>query len=768
MSKSLPIQKVSFRGAVDRFLTEGGGSNKLPKWVTNELIIENSKRVSEQLSSFSTVFAEEHRTLPLLVKVSIDSNATSKSRRSNIRQMLDVDNKRNVVGADSVGTLIAKIDSRHDLEKIKSRFSSDVKFASKNKLLGMASIRSIECYSSLVEDGIEEGDCLKVQLIDYQNNEYNHISQIQLESLCDEYGLNLEELHYASNLRLFSINDIKSVALERIATMDGVIDVRKMPMVTFEAAPEPDNSDIPVMCPVDGEDYPVVGLLDTGVGDIDHLRQWMYGIEDNAADLLEPYISRRHGTAVAGVINYGDQLECSHMTGGRPCMIQSCIVNTDRTFISERELVRNVQHAVLAHPEIKIWNLSQGLNKAISGDRYSHFAMALDSLQKNNRILICKSAGNDTTCIPLRITEGADSLLSLVVGSIAHKKTSHRDAEVGDRSPFSRIGPGVENVIKPDIMHYGGNLDSHMSLFSEWGRQYSLESGTSFATPRITALAANLQRKIGGDCNPLLLKALLVHYSCYPSLLQKTPEELRKEMGFGLPCVIDDMLTNDEDECTMVFSHVLKKGEDVVSLDFPYPTTLVDNGKFIGEITVTMAVNPILDASQGSEYCQSQVDVLLQTYDHVEHVRLNENTFMRNENRTSKDAMNVLNESLYCKSAFKSKYANERLRIEQGDKFQPIKKYVVDLSKMKDSPKEKYLDCNRKWALKLNGLYRDSSEQSMIRDGDLLSQEVVVVITIKDPLHRGIVYADCLHLLEDRGYVHSDISVHNDVEIDVE
>ena len=145
-------------------------------------------------------------------------------------------------------------------------------------------------------------------------------------------------------------------------------------------------------------------------------------------------------------------------------------------------MVANIQNAIAKHPDIKIWNLSQGTTKTIDNDRYSDLGIALDSLQKDNRILICKSAGNvDPRAENQRITDGADSLLSLVVGSIAHKKTTNNDAKENDRSPFSRIGPGVENAVKPDLVHYGGNMDTHLSLFSEWGRQFCRWSGTSFS-----------------------------------------------------------------------------------------------------------------------------------------------------------------------------------------------------------------------------------------------------------------------------------------------
>ena len=769
MAKEYPIQNVSFRGETDNFLTEGGGSDKLPKWVNDKAISANAKRVHGQLEEFSKLFSDKKRMMPVLTEVTLNKKATAKSHRPAVRGLLDIDSKRNVLGVTSVGKLLVKIDSAGDLNRIERGFDINIHTVlQKNKRIGLSAIENISHYNAIVDNNIHTGDFLKLQMVDYLNNELNQRSQKALETKCKALGVKVKELNYASCLRLFSLSDVSDEALKAIASMDCVLAVRKMPTIEFEAAPDSDNSSIEIMLPQDGASYPVIGLLDSGVGDIDYLRPWMVGTEDNSADLLEEEINRSHGTAVASVVNYGDFLEDRDMTQCGPCKIQSCIVNTspDKTIIYESELVSNIQRAVEKYPEIRIWNLSQGTGKSITDDRYSDLGMALDSLQKSNKILICKSAGNATpNGQNIRITDGADSLLSLVVGSIAHKKTTERDADENDRSPFSRIGPGVDNAVKPDLVHYGGNMDTHLSLFSEWGKQFRLWSGTSFSTPRITALAANLNQEIGGECNPLLLKALLIHNSDYPKNLSKTSEELRKEMGFGLPAAITDMLKNDSDECTMVFHHTLEKGTNIVSLDFPYPQSLVENGRFIGEIKLTMAVNPVVNASQGCEYCQSQVDVLLETYDHVEHVQLRQGSMMRNESRTSNDAVNVLNASLYSKKAFNKEFAEERMLIEQGDKFQPIKKYSVDLSKMKEAPKRKALGSTRKWALKLIGLYRDAAEMALLRDGEILSQDVVVVVTITDPMHKGSVYSECLELLEQRGYVHNDINVHNNIEI---
>ena len=768
MKKDLPIQNVSFRENIDRFLTEGGGSKALPKWVNEENITKNVIVVSQQLKSFEGLFYKEPRVLPVLVEVVLHEKATAKSHRPAIRSILYVNNKRNVLGVSSVGRIIAKIDSREDLNKIECRYSiRDTKQLTKSSKVGLSAINSINHLKVSVDQDITEKDTLKIQLVDYLSNDLNNCSKQLLQNKCQDFGIEVKELNYASSLRLFLISKVSKEALEAIATMDSVLAVRKMPTIEFEAAPEPINSKLELMKPLDTESYPVIGLLDTGVGNIDYLKPWEYGEEDNCVNLQEMEIDRRHGTAVAGVINYGDMLEGENYTECGPCKIQSCIVNTsrDRSLVLEHELVQYIQQALALHPEIKIWNLSQGTNKIIKDDSYSDFAIALDSLQKNNNILICKSAGNiEFQDQSNRITDGAESLLSLVVGSIAHKKGTPNDVEKNHRSSFSRIGPGVDNVVKPDLVHYGGNNDTHMQLLSEYGVQYLRWSGTSFSTPRITSLAANLQQRIGGDCNPLLLKALLVHNSDYPCEVNESKECLRKEMGFGIPSAVTNMLKDDADECTMVFKQTLEKGKDIASLDFPYPECLKKNGKFIGKIKLTMVTNPIINASQGCEYCQSQVDVLLETFDQVIHVNLGEG-IMRNADRTSDDAVNVLNPNLYSKKSFKPEMAEERMLIEQGDKYQPIKKYVIDLDKMTPRNKEKALRDNRKWALKLKGLYRDAAEMSLKRDGEVLSQEIIVVITITDPLHQGIVYSQCMELLDQRGYVHNNIEVNNVIQL---
>lgn len=73
---------------------------------------------------------------------------------------------------------------------------------------------------------------------------------------------------------------------------------------------------------------------------------------------------------------------------------------------------------------------------------------------------------------------------------------------------------------------------------------------------------------------------------------------------------------------------------------------------------------------------------------------------------------------------------------------------------------------DKKWALKLEGLYRHAAEVSMKLDGIDISQKIVLIITIKDPKKRGVVYNECKNLLGIRGYAYNDIEVTNTIHVD--
>lgn len=770
--KNLPIQIVSTRGEQDLFWKEGMGDNKLPKWATQATVTAHANVMSGAFSAVDRCFDErEEGALPVLMVASLDENATNrKSFRANVRAVFDRKNTKNVLGKESRRGLLVKVDNRDDLRAIRRRVEDASRGeGSKDRLCGVAVVEDLQLFRPFIEEGLDGGK-LKVQLVDYHNERLNAKS----DELLREYGAHnnvaIRKLDYARGLRLYAIDNATPDVVTAMSTMDAVISVKRMPYFELTVSPEPYNTNLEVKNPNPEESYPHVGLLDSGVEPIPHLEPWLVGEEQNIANLAEEDISHRHGTSVAGIINYGDELQGEGWIRTIPSLITSCVVNTnkDAAQISEEEMVEHIKTAITQNPEVKVWNLSQGSTIEIKDDEFSDFAVAIDELQKEYHVLICKSAGNVRPERPdsLRIAQGADSVMSLVVGSIAHVKVAPEDADVGKRSPFSRIGHGPSGITKPDLVHYGGNRSTGIYSFSEVGYQTNAFRGTSYSTPRVTALASNLAFRLDRQFDPLLVRALLIHSAGYQNLDEMENDEIRAELGFGKPAVLDDILFNDPDEFTMILEPQFTE-RDYQIQDIPFPEELIgDDGFFEGEVTVTVVTEPVVRGGERGEYCQSDVEVLLQTYDHTGYYVLGAYgtpKSYRNAERLE-DAENVLTKGRYRAHSFNSLDSSERTMLF-GDSYLPVKKYHVNLSQMTPAQKAKCLSSNRKWGMSIKAMYRDATISDKEAGVPVENVKAVVILTIRDPQRRGIVYDRCMAKLDAHNFVHNAIAVRQQVNV---
>lgn len=768
MAKTLPIQFVKTREKQDVFLKEAGGSNELPQWATQQIIQENSIRIVNALENISTHFQNRsvcNRSLPLLVKAKLNKHATAKSYRPNIRSILNQNHKHNVIGISGFGEILFKIDKEEDADAIKNAVVSvQNNTSSKDKPIGVAAIEDLSIYTCPVNAESLSNKLIKVQLVDYKDENYNTISIQTLTRLCGELGCEIKKVNYADNLNIFKVNCPSAETIRQIATLDSVISIKEMPYYELVAAPNPYKAEIELAKPIEGVDYPIIGILDSGVEQSEYLSSWNVCDENNIAGLDESDISRIHGSMVASIAVYGDILENRDYIGCGPLKFISCIVNTDSqgTCIYEDELVEHIRSAVQLYPDIKIWNLSQGSKTEVSDFEFSDFAIALDDIQRKNDILICKSAGN-TNGTPGRITLGAESILAFTVGSICNKGFYSEDLDEGSHSPFSRIGYGPEGLIKPEIVHYGGNTRTGIKVLTGFDYQ-QMAFGTSFSTPRITSLAAHLYHRIGGTFDPTLIKALIIHNANYPLLVDKNIDDYDKKYGFGLPPSINDILNNDEDEFTMVWQPDFSNGTDFQVIDFPYPEILIDeNGFYYGEVTVTVVNDPVLKSEEGNEYCQTDIDVKVGPVSKVSHYTLGAvgtpKTY-RNEDRVSIN--NILTEDKYSKCQLGP--IRERNLIMKNHKWQPVKKFHVDLSAMTPGRKESIKDF-RRWAMTMRALSRDATTLELHEDGLVNPIRTTIIITIKDSKHKGQMYNEGIKLIDIHNFEHSNIITHNYVRI---
>lgn len=776
--KNLPI-KLFQKRRIDERQTEGSGSSTPPKWMlTGNELEERAEMLLEPFSDIEGEFATRpsyRDFIPVTLKVDIDDNAIAKSHRKDVQKLFNGRfSKNNIIGFLDSNSAIVKVDSLEESNQIQK----NIKNFNRNAK-SVSAIESIEIFKPYLVKP-KKDEALKISLIDFLNYELNNSVKIAFKKFCQELNVEIKESFYSSGLIIYRAEKIDEATLDKLSDFEALESITFMPKYKVGLDTLETSETLEVKEPDPEREYPIVGVLDTGIAKNRYLNGWLE--KDSFSSYPEELIDPMHGTCVSSIILYGDQLENEGATGNTGVKIFDATVFPDKNkeTIYEDELVENIREAIKTNNRIKIWNLSLGTEIDADVNQFSDFGIALDNIQESYDVMICKSAGN---CKNFkdgrpkgRIAKSADSIRSLVVGSVAQSKNGYDISEFLHPSPFTRVGPGPANSIKPELVTIGGNagvngrgiVTNGVQAIAPDGNIVKIP-GTSFATPRVTALLSELNFKINEDFNPTLLKALAIHSAKYPSELSIPINERINQMGFGIPTSADDIIYNDPHEITLILQENIVKGEFIEILEFPFPESLVDeDGFFYGDVKVTLVAQPVLREKQGAEYCQSNLDVKFGTYENIKDRDITKTNIL-NEFGPD-DAQNVLRDSNY-RSAYKkdtsSEYARERMLLNYGKKYQPVKKYSVNLNEMTPSNKEHNLRSERKWYAKIIGTYRDFAETLAQQDGEILNQDFTLIVTIRDNKRQHNIYNEVTQLLENRNFLHSNIKLREEVRINI-
>jgi Subtilase family len=288
-----------------------------------------------------------------------------------------------------------------------------------------------------------------------------------------------------------------------------------------------------------------------------------------------------HGTSVAGIAIYGDVEHCIKQLSFDPTawLFSARVTNEKGEYkedlLVETQLDQAIQAFVEQYPNCKVINISLGNAEQIYIDGMKQFRLAakIDEIAyqyQHKNIIFVISAGNTEppheeaksdeqlrTDYPnyllnqnARIIDPATSAIALTVGSLSYGRGSITEpADVrrqaiaklpGYPSPFTRTGFGVDGMIKPDVVDFGGDLALDLSYreglglpkVSQLGDNvagvsvvtfsknfqsslFHICSGTSFAAPRVANLAAQLFTKYP-DASSNLIRALIVNSAVLP------------------------------------------------------------------------------------------------------------------------------------------------------------------------------------------------------------------------------------------------------------
>lgn len=781
--KNLPIKLFEKRKLIDDRKPDGGGSSELPKWakLSEEEIQQRTESFLETLTITTERLERREKAndfIPLVIKLNIDERAIAKSHRPDIANMFNEKDEQNLIGLLSNVELLVKVNSIKDIVNIKNKIQNKEK-----NLKAIAAITEMTNFSADISVKIEEGgnpiSALRASLINYHDYQLNQAVCRAFEKECEKNKISFKKANYSPELIIYRLGDVTLDSLKEIESFEALETLTEMPKLFVEVDSLNDDikDDLQIKYPEEGQQYPVVGVLDSGIKSIPHLVPWI--LENKFSKVPDDRKDESHGTFVAGRIIYGDQLDGLFPSGTDGCYLFDAAVVPDKSkdSIEESDLIDHLREAISTNKEIKIWNLCLGTRTEADKHSFSPFGIALDQIQIENDVLICKSAGNCSNYrhgYPVsRISKAADSVLSLVVGSLAHAKGNFDIAEINHPSPFSRIGHGPSYINKPELTHFGGNVGIspyNGSQLSTGVKSFHVDGsigtdiGTSFSTPRVTALVAGLHNSLSETFNPLLLKALSIHSAKYPLDIVLPPEQRIKTMGYGIPASLDNILFNDENEITLILQDTLERGNWIQMLDFPFPPELVENGKFYGEIIVTLVTMPMFGEKQGGEYCQSNLEIRFGTHDGIRRTERGQNPL------SHQDGQNLLRGALYgtaYRKGITGAFAQERTLVQYGDKFHPIKKYAINLEEMTAGNSDRYLTAPKQWYLEIEGLFRDYICGRSVVDGIVLSQEYCLIITIRDNKKVYNVYNSTTNLLNARGFVHNNINLKSNVRVAV-
>jgi hypothetical protein len=176
-----------------------------------------------------------------------------------------------------------------------------------------------------------------------------------------------------------------------------------------------------------------------------------------------------------------------------------------------------------------------------------------------------------------------------------------------------------------------------------------------------------------------------------------------------------------------------------VEHEFPMPACLLQNGKFAGEIVITLCYAPPLDPESGAEYCRSNVNVSMGI--------LKRQKAKKTDPKTGKTRV-------VEQDGFRGQVppdprspgeGYEEALIEHGFKWSPIKVYRKRFPLGVEGTR---------WQLRFDVLYR-AGEKSPDRP-----QEAFAIVSVKGLERNQPVYRDGVRAIQQKGHIaHSALSV---------
>ena len=709
----------------------GGGAKKIFVPVDNEFRGKLSAQVIEVRNHFVTAF-KEFPNVPAVARATVRSDAIAKSHRP-----VKVLSPKTcpIIGAEGLGELLLSV-TPQGLENLARSIETD---RTHEGIANLSTLQSFEAYRPSVE--MPNDQVAKVKLFRHNNPNFDSAVDESFYRVLRRFGIREpRELRYGRGLKIYRLELKQPELIQALSGYVGTQSVGPFPVyqpVRSAAVPVRSAVTEDFPAPETGVDYPLIGVVDSGtaVGD-PYLSPWRHAREVYVPEADQ---DNSHGSFVSGLLIHSRKL--NHDDARFPsCSARIVdVVALAKNGTTEDKLLSTLEDALEKYPEVKVWNLSLGTERCVDNKMFSDLGVALDRLQDEHDVTFVLAAGNyrekpyrgwppDDLGEKDRICSPADSIRAIVVGAAAHRDHSSSRVKAGNPSPFSRRGPGPLYLPKPELSHIGGNCNpagtcNQIGVLSIDGKGNLAEDfGTSYATPLVSTLFANVSHRVLGGASHLLSRALLVHSAALQG--QKLDSTLLKYQGFGMPPDVPVILGCEPWQCTLIFELEIAPSVAYEKAVFPMPKSLIiDDDTVKANVLMTLVHEPDLDASFGSEYCRSNLEVSLGTYDPGDDGKQHQHKQIPEDPK--------LTGSGY-----------EKDLVEHGFKWSPVKVYRREMSRVQ----------GQTWRLTLSAEHRSGQATTE-------PQRAALIITVSDPLKKAPVYDEMVVQMNNLGWTANDLQV---------
>lgn len=393
------------------------------------------------------------------------------------------------------------------------------------------------------------------------------------------------------------------------------------------AAPTSPDANAPAVCVIDSGIQEGHVLLQPA---IDQVTSYCFLPGQNTNDVADYVAPAGHGTRVAGAVLYGEAV-AHNGTPQLPFWIQNArVLDANNRMPVElfppEALKAAVQRFHNGPRRTRIFNHSINGSTPCRTRYMSAWAAEMDLLSATHDVMFIQSAGN----LPItgnnpqpgvrdhlnagrdypaflyeastRIANPAQSLQALTVGSVGYGPFQNGGWQTfgpqqGSPSAFSRSGFSIWNVIKPEVVEYGGDdvRTSNVPVNVQGGGQIPEacpelvrstrfspgpaydrdETGTSFAAPKVSRIAAHLQRTLPNEPT-LLYRALVVQSARWPDWAEAYLTALRNH-SYNDQAQRQQLLDQAARTIRCIGFGIPEEGRATVNTD--HRTTLITSGE---------------------------------------------------------------------------------------------------------------------------------------------------------------------------------------------